>query len=390
MSRSKRKVIFVTGIRSEYDILYSVMRAVQESASLELGVVVTGAHLSPMYGSTVREVEKDNFPIVARIESLLNADSPSARIKSAAIQLTGLVDTFSQDRPDFVIAPMDREEAVTVALAGAYMRIPVVHLGGGDTAQDANVDNSIRHAVTKLAHLHLVATEGSAQRVIRLGEEAWRVRVVGDPGLDRLLSVPEMSADELWKALGCRPVEGPYVLVIQHAILTDPESAPWQMQQTLDSILGLGLRAFVGYPNSDAGGQRIMHVLSEYAAAHPALLHVYGNLSRPVFVNLLRRAHVLIGNSSCGIMEAPLLGLPAVNVGSRQRGREHADNVQFVDHDVAQIRAAAQRAVGDAEYRRKVKHCSNPFGDGRSGKRIAKILSEQTIDDRLLNKTNTF
>jgi GDP/UDP-N,N'-diacetylbacillosamine 2-epimerase (hydrolysing) len=385
-----RKILFVTGIRSEYDILYSVMRAVEKSPALELRLVVTGAHLAPMYGSTVREIEKDGFPITARIQSLLNSDRPSARAKSAAIQLASLVDVISGEKPHFLVAPMDREEAVTVALAGAYMRIPVAHLGGGDTAEDGNVDNPIRHAVTKLAHLHLVSTERSAQRVIQMGEEAWRVHAVGDPGLDRLCTTPDMSPEELWKAMGCRPVEGPYAVVIQHSILTDPENAGRRMQQTLDSLVALGIPAFIGHPNSDAGGQQILQVISSCASAHPELLHAYGNLPREVFVNLMRRAHVLVGNSSCGIVEAPFLGLPVVNVGARQRGREHADNVQFVDHDSAQIRAAIERAVRDAEYRRKVKSCVNPYGDGRSGERIARILSDQAIDDRLLNKLNTF
>lgn len=385
-----RRVLFVTAIRSEYDILYSVMRAVQRQPELDVGVVITGAHLSPMYGYTAREVEQDGFQIVARIESLLNSDSPSSRVKSAAIQLAGLVDVMTQYRPTFVVAPMDREEAVTVALAGAYLRIPVVHIGGGDTAEDGNIDNAIRHAVTKIAHLHMVTTPRSAQRVIALGEAPWRIHVVGAPGLDRLVSTPNLPPSELWSRLGYDPGDRPFAIVIQHSIISDVEQAGEHMRVTLESLIDLGVPAFVSYPNSDAGSQRIIEVIDTYTQQYSLLLHKYRNLSRLEFVNLMRCAHVMIGNSSCGILEAPLFHLPAVNVGPRQRGREHADNVQFVDYDAAQIRAAVHRALSDADYRRRVNECTNPYGDGHAGDRIATILSQQSVDDCLIYKINTF
>lgn len=385
-----RSVLFVTGIRSEYDILYSVMRAAQDHPDLTVELVVTGAHLSPMYGFTSREVERDGFPIVARIENLLNSDSPAGRVKSAAIQLSSLVDVFAQRQPTFVVAPMDREEAITVALAGAYMRMPVVHIGGGDTAEDGNIDNAVRHAVTKLAHLHMVTTPRSAERVIALGEAAWRVHVVGAPGLDRLLQVPDIPPDTLWRRLGYDPGDQPFALVIQHSIISDVEQAGELMRLTLESLVGLGLPAFVSYPNSDAGSQKIIAVIEAYAQRYPALLHKYQNLPRAEFVNLMRRAHVLIGNSSCGIIEAPLFHLPVVNIGPRQRGREHADNVQFVEHDMAHIQAAIQRAVFDAHYRQAVAGCTNPYGDGHAGERIAAILARCPLDARLTQKINAF
>jgi len=387
---AKRKVLFVTGIRSEYDILYSIIKAVRESAALEPEVVVTGAHLSPMYGNTSKEVEGDGFPIVARIESLLNSDTPAGRVKSAAIQLSGLVEVFIRSRPDFVIAPMDREEAINVALAGAYMGIPVVHVGGGDTAEDGNIDNAVRHAVTKLSHLHMVTTERSAERVIGLGEEPWRVHVVGAPGLDRLLTTPKMEPDALWGTIGFDPAGKPFALVIQHSILTDVERSGSKMATTLDSLVQLGVPTFVGYPNSDAGSQQIIEAIESYAQRYPHLIHKFQNLSRLEFVNLLRRTHVMVGNSSCGIIEAPLFHIPVVNVGPRQRGREHAENVLFVDHDAMQIQEAVRKSLHDPEHRRVVAECVNPYGDGRAGRRIADILEVQEIDDRLKHKRNTF
>jgi GDP/UDP-N,N'-diacetylbacillosamine 2-epimerase (hydrolysing) len=385
-----RKVLFVTGIRSEYDILCSIMRSVQKRADMEVALVVTGAHLSPMYGYTISEVEKDGFPIIARIESLLNSDSAIGRVKSAAIQLSGLIDVIAQHRPSFVVAPMDREEAITVAMAGAYMQIPVVHVGGGDTAEDGNIDNSVRHAVTKLSHLHMVTTHSSAARVIALGEEPFRVHITGAPGLDRLVELPDIPSADLWGRLGYDPGNEPFAILIQHSIISDVDRAGELMAITIESLVSIDLPAFVSYPNSDAGSQQIIDVIETYSKRYPGLLHKYQNLPRIEFVNLMRRAHVMVGNSSCGIIEAPLFHLPVVNIGPRQRGREHSNNVQFVDHDSAQIRSAIRRAVFDEEYRRSVGQCENPYGDGHAGERFAAILATVPIDEELLAKRITY
>jgi len=384
-----RKVLFVTGIRSEYDILYPIMRAIQDQPGMAAGVVVTGAHLSPMYGLTVREVERDGVPIVARIESLLNSDTRAGRVKSAAIQLTSLVDVCEQFSPTFLVAPMDREEAMTVALVGAYTLTPVVHIGGGDTAEDGNVDNAVRHAVTKLSHLHMVSTRRSADRVIALGEEAWRVHVAGAPGLDRLLSTPDMPDEDLWREVGYNPDNRPFAIVIQHSIISDVELSGERMRLTLDALVSLGIPALVSYPNSDAGSQKIIQIIESKVQQHSGLLHKYQNLSRMAFVNMMRRANVIVGNSSCGIIEAPLFHLPVVNVGPRQRGREHAANIQFVNHDAAEIRDAIRRAIYDVAYRNAVSSCVNPYGDGHAGERIAAILAEVPIDGRLVHKVST-
>ena len=384
----RRKVLFVTGIRSEYDLLHSAIAAVHESPGMDVGLVVTGAHCSPMYGETAREVERDGFPIIARIENLLNSDSLAGRVKSAATQLAGLVDVLAFWRPDFVVAPMDREEAMTVALAGSYMRIPVVHIGGGDASGDG-IDSNVRHAVTKLAHLHMVATATSAKRVTELGEESWRIHVVGALGLDRLLSTREMGDDELWQKIGRNPRGQPFALLIQHPIIGEANRAGELMRLTMESLLGLGLFTFVSYPNSDAGSQQVIEVIEQYSAEFPAQFHRYQNLGREEFVNLMRRAHVLVGNSSCGIIEAPLLRLPVVNIGPRQAGREHVDNIQFVEHDMDRIQTAVKRAVEDGDYRSQVARCVNPYGDGTAGRRIARILAEQAVDERLLKKIHT-
>jgi len=383
-----KKILGITGIRSEYDIMSSVFRSIDDHSDLELELVVTGAHLSDSYGYTVDDIRADGFIIVDEIDSLINSDRPVARVKGLAVQLQGLVQTIARVQPDFLIVLGDREEAMTTALAGAYMNIPVVHISGGDRVI-GNVDDQVRHAVTKLSHIHFVTNQESYERLIRLGEQSFRVHMVGNPGLDRLLTVPDLAEEELTKQLGFEIKKNePFILVVQHAISTESDRAYEQMKVTLEAISEIGIKTILSYPNSDAGGQQIIRAIREYK--NPAKLYVAKNIPRLEFVNIMRKASCMLGNSSAGILEAPLLKLPVINVGSRQKGRLHAENVQFVDHDKEEIIKAINRAIFDKEYRNIVSKCSNPYGDGKSSLRIAEILASININDDLLIKDITY
>ncbi|MBN1572783.1 MAG: UDP-N-acetylglucosamine 2-epimerase (hydrolyzing) [Deltaproteobacteria bacterium] len=388
-AKKKRRVLFVTAIRSEYDILYSVMRAVDERPETETNLVVTGAHLSELYGNTADLVELDGFEVVGRFETLLNSDSAAGRVKSLAIEIMGLVDVLDRARPDIVIAMGDREDALAVATTAAYMSIPVAHIGGGDHADDGNIDNSIRHAVTKLSHLHFATTERSAKKILDMGEEEWRVNVVGAPGLDRLLTTKDLSKKEIGDYLEFDIESDRLLVVIQHSISVEIEEAGMQMQKTLEAVSGLEIPTLVGYPNSDAGSHRIIDVINDFARRHP-FIRPYKGLPRNIFVNILRHADVLVGNSSAGIIEAPLLKLPVINIGARQRNREHAENVIFVDFDLSEIREALNRALSDKDFLDRVSRCENPYGDGHAGEKIAKVLAETKIDRRLIEKKITY
>lgn len=384
----KKKILAVTGIRSEYDIMSSVFHAIQAHPDLDLRLAVTGAHLSEAYGHTVDEIRADGFEIVDEIESLINGDGASARVKGLAVQLQGLVQTATRERPDMLLVLGDREESITTALAGAYMNIPVAHLCGGDRVV-GNVDDQVRHAVTKLAHLHFTTNQESADRVLHLGEQPFRVHNVGNPGLDRLLEVPQLSAGELSQSLGFTiDDDAPLLVVIQHVISTEIDGAYQQMRETLEAIEDLDIKTVLSYPNTDAGGQQMIRAIREFE--YLPNLYTAKNIPRLEFVNLFRRASCLLGNSSAGILEAPLLKLPVVNVGNRQKGRLHAENVTFVPHDKAAIIKAVRHAVFDSEYRQSVAKCSNPYGDGRSSHRIADILAKTVIDESLLIKDITY
>jgi GDP/UDP-N,N'-diacetylbacillosamine 2-epimerase (hydrolysing) len=384
----KKLVLGVTGIRSDYDIMSSVFRAVAGHPALELQLVVTGAHLSHAFGLTINEIRADGFVVAEEIESLLSGDQSSFRVKGLAIQLQGLVQTVSRLKPDLLLVLGDREEAMTTALVGAYMNVPVAHVAGGDRVI-GNVDDQIRHAVSKLAHLHFVTNPESKNRLLRLGEQAFRVFDVGNPGLDRLLEIPHIGVVELSERLGFSIAQDePLVMVIQHVISTEIEQAYDQMKASLEAIKELGIRTVLSYPNSDAGGQQMIRAIREYESL--PFLYTAKNIPRLEFVNLMRRASCLLGNSSAGILEAPLLKLPVINVGNRQRGRLHAENVSFVPHDKDQIVAALKRAIFDTGYRMSVDACTNPYGDGRSSARIAEILATVELNQDLLIKDITY
>ena len=383
-----RKILGVTGIRSEYDIMSSVFRAISDRDDLDLELLVTGAHLSETYGHTVDEIESDGFAIIDRIPSLIESDGLGARVSGLGTQLIGMVKTVEKVKPDFLLVLGDREESMSTALVGAYMNVPVAHIAGGDRVV-GNVDDQVRHAVTKLAHLHFVTNEDSAERVQRLGEQEFRIFDFGNPGLDRLLAASPMSKTELAHSLGFELERNdPLVLLIQHVISTESEQGFDQMTETLEAVRELGLQTVLSYPNSDAGSAGIIQAINDYRKLPN--LHVFSNIPRPEFVSLMKHASCMLGNSSAGILEAPLLKLPVVNVGNRQKGRLHADNIQFVPHDRNQIVKAVKRAVFDTDFRQRVAQCNNPYGDGTASVRIAEVLATIDINDELLIKDMTY
>jgi len=366
----------------------SVFSAIEKHPNLELQLVVTGAHLSEDYGFTVKDIQQDGFYIVDQIESLLNSDSASGRVKGLAIQLQGLAQTVSRVKPDFLLVLGDREESMTTALIGAYMNIPVAHVAGGDRVV-GNVDDQIRHAVTKLSHLHFTTNNESKERIIKLGEQPFRVFNTGNPGIDRFLDVPSISLSEISSRIGVKLAEGePYIIMLQHAISSEIELAYDQVKESLEAVKDMRIKTIVIYPNSDAGSQQLVRAIKEYESLH--FIHVAKNIPRLEFINLMRNAACILGNSSAGILEAPYLKLPTINVGNRQHGRQHAENVQFIGHDKNAIIQAVNKAVFDKEYRSKVATCINPYGDGSSSERIASILATVNINEELMIKDITY
>lgn len=384
-----RTIHFLTGIRSEYDIFAPVIDAVEATPGLEAGVIVTGAHLCEEHGLSVRQIEADGRRIVARIDSLLKSDGLGGRVKGAALQLAGLADSFARERPDFLMVMGDREETITGATAAVYHHIPVVHLGGGDHAADGNVDNLIRHAVTKLSHLHMAASRRSAQRVLDLGEAPWRVHFVGGSGIDRLVRTPQLSRRETLRRLGVDWGDEPYILLIFHPTITDFAEARGNMDMILAALERTGAPILIMFPNSDPGNRAVIEAIKDFTARTPRA-RAFAYLEREVFVNAMRHARAMAGNSSAGLLEAPTLRLPVVNIGPRQRGREHGANVIFVDYDAGEIDAALARCLHDEAFRAEATSGENPYGDGAAGEKIAAALATVEMGEKLMNKEITF
>ena len=381
-----RKITVVTGTRAEYGILYPVLKAIEAKPGLELSLVVTGAHLSHEFGYTVKEIEDDGFSIDARVDMLLSDDSLESMAKAVGLGILGMARAWGQSKPDIIVVLGDRVEPLAAAIAGAYMNIPLAHIHGGDSPR-GGLDEYARHAITKLAHIHFPATKVSAERIIKMGEDEWRVHVVGSPALDVILNEPLVSSEVLAKKLGVDSSR-PLILLVQHPLTTEVENAAGQMRETLRAIVEAGYPAIAMYPNSDAGGRKMIEVIMEFEK-HP-FIKTFTSLPRKEYLSLMKIASVMAGNSSSGIIEAPSLSLPAVNIGTRQEGRERGKNVIDVGHDKQEIVKAIEKALTDKDFLSKVKKCQSPYGDGKTSQRIAEILSKVEITPQLLQKKITY
>lgn len=380
-----RNVTVVTGTRAEYGLLKSPMCAIRDHPQLSLSVVATGMHLSPRYGNTVEEIRNDGFDVDREVESLLDSDSGRGMAKTLGITLSGVTDAVASLEPDVVIVLGDRGEALAGAVAAAHMNVPVAHIHGGDALNGAVIDDSIRHAITKFAHLHFPSSELSAERVSKLGEPEWRIDIVGAPGLDDVLTSEYETPDKVLRKHGI-PTDSPIALVVQHPVTSQADHAGEQMAMTLDAVTSVDVEPVVIYPNADAGGRQMIDEIE----ARTDSLYTFKNLPRKEYLALLDASSVMVGNSSSGIIEAPSFGLPVVDVGPRQDGRQRADNTISVPHDADAISDAIRRCLEDDEVRRRADQCVNPYDHGGAGDRIADRLASVTIDDRLLQKKLSF
>ncbi len=357
-----------------------MLRCIHDDPRLELLLVVTGMHLVSHYGETVCLVEASGLPIGARVDMLLAGDSRSAMAKGVGLAVIGITQALEQLAPDVVLLLGDRGEMLAGAIAAVHLRIPVAHCHGGEVS--GSVDELVRHAISKLAHVHFVATPSSAERLLRLGERREYVFVTGAPGLDAALREPALTADAVRSLHGLAP-DRPWGLVIYH-----PDTGVADSGAEMDGIIA-GLGGYDGQlvvfePNSDTGRQAIVERL-EKLANRPNTV-VLKNVSRPAFLGLLAYAQFLVGNSSSGIIEAPSFGVPAVNVGRRQDGRERGDNVLDVRAERRAIAAGVARACGDAAFLDRVARRRNPYGDGKAGERIAETLAGLRLGPKLLDK----
>lgn len=377
-----RTIGVVTVARSDYGIYLPVLRRIQADPDLHLHLIVAGMHLSPDFGLTVREIERDGFPIGDRVEMLLSSDTPEGIAKSMGLGTIGFAQSYARHRPDVLVVLGDRFEMHAAAVAALPFKIPVAHIHGGELTQGA-MDDALRHSITKMSHLHFVATEDYARRVIQMGEEPWRVVVSGSPSLDILLSTRLLGRKELERRYKLDLAQ-PFLLVTYHPVTLEVEQLETQMSELLAALDEVGVATVFTYPNADTRSRLVIQMVREYAASRPQAQIVI-NLGTPGYISAMQIAAAMVGNSSSGIIEAASFKLPVVNIGTRQEGRTRAKNVIDVGYSRAEIVAGIRKALSP-EFRASLADLKNPYGDGHAAERIVQRLKEVELDDRLLLK----
>lgn len=381
-----REILVLTGTRAEYGLLKSSMEAIEEHDELSLSVVATGMHLSPKHGNTVEEICKDGFTVDREVSMQLDGDTGTAMAKSLGIGTMGLADAFDSLSPDIVLLLGDRDEALAGTLAAAHMNIPVAHIHGGDAMHGAVIDDSIRHAITKFAHLHFPASEQSAKRIRKLGEEEWRITVSGAPGLDDVIAGEYVDSEIVRSKYNIEP-DKPLLLLVQHPVTTQPERAGEQMAITLDAVENFDAQIIIIYPNSDAGGDRMIDKIESRDFSND--VQTFQSLPRKDYFGLMAVANGMVGNSSSGIIEAPSFDLPVVDIGPRQEGRERAENTVTVAHDETEIRKIIRDCLNGV-FQEQAAASLNPYDYGGAGERIAQRLADVALSEDLLQKRLTY
>jgi UDP-N-acetylglucosamine 2-epimerase (non-hydrolysing)/GDP/UDP-N,N'-diacetylbacillosamine 2-epimerase (hydrolysing) len=368
----KRRIAAITSSRADFSHLYWPLRELAARPEIDLKIVAMGPHLSPEFGHTAAEIEKAGFAIDARIECLLSSDSDVGMAKTIGVAALGLADCLGQMRPDLLLLIADRYEMLAPASVALALRIPIAHIEGGEISEGA-IDDAVRNALTKLSHVHFTSTEQARARVIAMGEEEWRVHRAGAPSLDHLRRSALLD-----------PIAGqPAVIVAYHptTIARDTIREADALFTALKSVEG---QLVFCYPNADAGSRALIARAREFLARR-GNGQVFVNLDPVAYWSLLRGAEFLLGNSSSGIMEAASFGIPAVNVGIRQRGREHGRNVLNADATVDSILACVAKAA-DPIFRASLAGMENPYGDGHASERIAAVLASVPLGEELLIK----
>ncbi len=371
----KIKVLAVTGIRSEYDILRPVIMRLREDKRFNVGVLVSGAHLTDWHGYTVNMIKKDGFQIVDTIHNLIMGNDAAQRAQGTGILINSMAQAVKRYKPNMLLVVGDREESIATAVVGNYMDILVAHIGGGDAVY-GNSDDPIRFAVSKLAHIHFVFSNVSANNLKKVGEEEFRIFNVGNPALDNIRLVRHLSLEKINKFLGLNLESNRFIVLIHHPLSSECKESGNQMKITLEGIeefcIDTGFVAICIYPNTDPGALDIIKVIGKYK--NKGFIRFYKTLPREIFVNMMKNAAALVGNSSMGLLEAPFYKLPVVNVGNRQRGRLNAGNVEFTSYNKALIKKSLLKACLDRRYRKKIETLKNPFGDGHTADKIKNIL----------------
>lgn len=383
-----RKIAVFTGNRSEYGLLQPVLKALSADSSFEVNLIVSGSHLSADFGETVNEIDDEGIKEIFKIDlgEAVNSTNVNVLLSFSSIIMKGS-SLLVRIKPHIMLLAGDRYETFAMAITAFYKNIPIAHMFGGDVSQGGHLDDSVRHSITKIAHLHFTTNEDSKRRVLSLGEEGWRVFNVGSPIVDNILNREYASREEISKELNL-DLEKPIVLFTQHPVTTESDLAYGQVKESLEALSDLGYQTVITYPCNDAGSEHIIRAIEEYLNRDN--FRIRKSLGWRLYLGTLKIASAVVGNSSSGLLETPILKVPCVNVGSRQAGRLRAENVIDVGYNRDEIKKAIIKSLKDEEFLGRVRNCSNPYGNGGASKEIAKILKDISLNKILLQKKITY
>ncbi len=365
----KKKILIVTERRADYSKFRPIIKEIEKSKKLDYFLIVTGSHLLPEYKNTIGEIHSDGFKIKEEFKMYSNnkKDTGAEMARSLGKAIIKLTDIIEKLNPDIILAGFDIGSNLGVAIVGAHMNKLVCHLEGGDVT--GTIDESIRHATTKFAHMHFTTNEIARKRLIKMGENSKFIFTVGNPSLDSIKNIKKIPVKEIEEEFGIN-LKKPFIVVLQHTVTTEAHRGGENMLQTLLAIRELDIQAIIIHGNADFGSEQIKNIIKKSKLKH------YSTLSFSKYINLLRHASALVGNSSSGKMEAPFLHIPTINIGTRQDGRINADSVINVNYNKKQIKNAIKKAISDKKFLQTVKNQKSPYGVGDSAKKIVKILEK--------------
>ena len=385
MESSSSKIAVFTGSRADYGLLYWTMRGIQEHPSLDLQLIVSGMHLSPEFGHTVDEISNDAFHIDEKVEMLLASSTKVGVAKSIGVGIVSFADTLARLDPDCLVILGDRFEALAIAQTATVLGIPIAHIHGGELTEGA-LDDPIRHSITKMSHLHFTSAEDYKKRVIQMGENPSRVFNVGAPGIENIRRTQLLTKTELEETLNFDFGEAP-LLVTYHPVTMQEDGGLVEYENLLVALEErlADHQIVLTYPNADAQGALLASLLEGFASKHPARIFLAKSLGRISYLSLMNISAAVIGNSSSGVIEAPAIGVPTVDIGSRQNGRIRPSSVIIAEGDLDSIRSALATALTDT-HRQISRTYAHPFGDGTASEKIVSTIASTNFQEILRKK----
>jgi GDP/UDP-N,N'-diacetylbacillosamine 2-epimerase (hydrolysing) len=378
-----RKICVITGTRAEYGILKPLLREIEKSKKLKLILAVAGMHLLKNHGSSFKEIQEEGF----KIKKIPMYSEKSKDLSEAlSLGIKNFSRLLKKEKPDMLVIFGDRLEPLAATLVASISNIPIAHISGGDKTDSGIIDESIRHSLTKFAHIHFPETKSSAKRIEKMGEEKWRIYFPGALEIDAILQREKVNKERLFKKYNLNPNKK-LIICIQHSFNIEWKKAGIQMKETISALKDLEIQSLIIYPNNDKGSEQI---IEELRKINEPLIKVERNVKHSDYINLLSYASVMIGNSSSGIVESPSLKLPVVNIGRRNTGREHSKNIIFVNHNKKEIIGAIKKSIYNRNYVKKVKKVKSAYGGGDSAIKIIKVLENIPINKKLLSKKVTY